>query len=360
MKLATVLVLAALGGPGCDAVWGLERGDAGIDVPSTWPNGYRFRKPITITSNLANDFTAVPINVVVTDPELAARARTDGTDLVFTTSDDTVLDSELVTYDAATGALDAWVNVPSVPGQKATRLFLYFGGPQAGSISSNVWSPRFAAVWHLSASGSVEEDSTSHAYRAAGSGTSTPASVAGISGFARMFVGAQSFSLPPGAFTFGTASFAFSMWVRTPQPVSEYDSPFYMGAGTTDAGFNVLLGLNTWNAFVADDVTAPAVTFSGVPITDRWVQLGVVVDRESNLLVAYLDGAQVDVVSLGTFGSTSSVQRLRLSPDEYPLNGILDEVRVYAGVPPPGWFAFEHANLADRVHFLQLGDLQAP
>ena len=61
------------------------------DVPSgPWLAGYSRRKLITITAPISSTLTDFPVGIIEgADPQLAASARDDGRDLVFTTIDGT-------------------------------------------------------------------------------------------------------------------------------------------------------------------------------------------------------------------------------------------------------------------------------
>ncbi len=141
-------------------MFGFERDDS-----KPWLDDYAFRKRITITPNVATDLVDVPISVAtVADPELRSRAQVDGTDLVFTADDDTLLDYEIVNYDPTSGALDAWVRIPALSGQASTELSLYYGGPSRASLPIATWPSTCAVVWHLSGTTATEHDSTTNAH----------------------------------------------------------------------------------------------------------------------------------------------------------------------------------------------------
>jgi hypothetical protein len=351
VRVAAVVALAFLGCAGCDQVWGLDRGDT--------ISRYAFRKAITITPNRAFDLLDVPISVVLAaDADLVANARSDGQDLVFAAPDGTVLGHEIVAYDPMTGALEAWVRVPSLPGADVTQVFLYYGGPMLPSAIGNTWPPSCAAVWHMSESSTLEHDSTSNAHDA--SGSVAPARMVGIVGSARDLAVSTPLSAPATGLDFGTGSFGFSLWVRVHATLGPSDSPFYKGGSSQiNAGYSVLLGNAGWGANVSDGAgTSRDIELTAAPITDEWVQLGMVVDQVAKTARTFVNGAEITSADLGpSFGSTSnSARRLELGGMMYPYQGGIDELRVYAAAPREGWFAIEYENLTDRARFLQVGD----
>ncbi|MCP3992392.1 MAG: DUF2341 domain-containing protein, partial [Actinomycetia bacterium] len=70
----------------------------------------------------------------------------------FTAADGvTLLDHEIESWDSGTGALVAWVRVPSLSSSADTSLYLYYGAADApaGEQIHSVWSSGFGAAWHL-------------------------------------------------------------------------------------------------------------------------------------------------------------------------------------------------------------------
>lgn len=95
----------------------------------TWSH----RKPITIDgTRVSGSPDPLAVLVSVTDAELAARARVDGADIVFTADDGvTRLDHVVESWDRATGELAAWVLVPGLAAGNDTAAFVYYGNGAA-------------------------------------------------------------------------------------------------------------------------------------------------------------------------------------------------------------------------------------
>src|SRR5262249_46139577 len=159
-----------------------------------------------VTPEIEEALVDFPLSVVVTDPDLAAGARTDGADIAFTADDGaTRLDAERVAYDPSSGTLEAWVRTAMAP-HAATAVFMYYGGP---SVASSTWPAGFAGVWHLT----TGDDSTGHGYAAsAASAAQQPAVAAGIVGAALSYDGVDDTLTVPdpsdGGLDFGTQSFS--------------------------------------------------------------------------------------------------------------------------------------------------------
>ncbi len=95
----------------------------------TWDH----RKPLSVDhTRVPDDLTDHALLIELTDGQLSAGSTSDGRDLVFTAADGTSrLDHVVERYDQSTGALTAWVRIPSLSSTVDTGLFLYYGNGSA-------------------------------------------------------------------------------------------------------------------------------------------------------------------------------------------------------------------------------------
>jgi signal peptidase I len=120
---------------------------AAAPTGGTWfdQGDWTIRRPLTVAAaQVAGPLTDYPLLVQVADLDLGANAQTDGDDLVFVDADGlTRLDYEIESWNPGSGALTAWVRLPSVDNVTDTELFLYLGNPGAGDQgdSVGVWGP---------------------------------------------------------------------------------------------------------------------------------------------------------------------------------------------------------------------------
>jgi hypothetical protein len=329
-----------------------DSGDAGIDATfanAPWPANSRYRKPITITPPaLGATLTDVPIGIFAqADAQLAANARADGRDLIFTSDNGTTrLDHELVTFDA--GTLEAWVRIPQLTGP--SLIYLYYGDGAQVSTATTTWPSSFAGVWHLD-TGVAGSDSTVNGHAAFSTASvTTPAIVDGIAGRARSFDGLDdSMSVADPAddsLDFGTTSFSFSVWINVATSNNTHDAPLYKGgASTGDPGYCVLLGTGDWNMKIHDG-TNYRDPIAGTETIEEWVYLAGVVDRGASEVRAYRNSVLMTTHPIVGFGSVSNAQPLTFGPTGImPFHGVLDEVRIVRGVLSPDRIATEYANL---------------
>jgi hypothetical protein len=143
---------------------------AGVSVvapaptPTYYPNNYNilgwyandwgYRKRILIDhAQVQANLTDFPVLINQTsDSGLVSHAQSNGNDIVFSSSDGvTKLSHQIEKYVSATGALVAWVKVPSISSSADTKLYMYYGNPTCGSQQDpkNVWDGYFKGVWHL-------------------------------------------------------------------------------------------------------------------------------------------------------------------------------------------------------------------
>ena len=114
---------------------------------------FNFRKAITI--NQAGGRAAQPnfpfLVSIGGDPDLAAGARPDGFDIVFTDVSGEPLDFEIEHFDSATGTLLAWVKIPLLQ-PNANTIFINYGDPLVNSPTETpcaVWDGAHVGVWHM-------------------------------------------------------------------------------------------------------------------------------------------------------------------------------------------------------------------
>jgi Concanavalin A-like lectin/glucanases superfamily/Domain of unknown function (DUF2341) len=316
-------------------------------------------RPTALTGSLEN----FPLWIDLVDADLAAHATADGSDIYFTLADGTKLDFELEQWDTHTGALSAWVRIPSL--DVSTQLELHYGDP------SNTKPPKptgvFAAyesVWHMSdpLTGSLVTDSTGQRNGAA-QGLDPSAHVVGKLAGAIVFNGANqvSFTNP----LLGSSPHTISAWVRQAAPGNgAFDSVITLGSTQqsaarfldsryTAAGVAVGFFNNDW-------------TNTGVGVTNNtWVLLHWVFggsNRKSQLYAnGVLTGEFVHQQGINTVGATGILGNApQGSGPNVGFPGLLDEVRISSTVLTAAWIGAEFDNQADPAHFYTVGDEQSP
>ena len=135
-------------------------------APGWYDCGWSNRQSITIDSTkVVGTQSNFPVLIsLASDSDLSAKAQASGNDILFTLSDGTTkLSHQVESFKSSTGALVAWVKVPSLSSSSNTVLYMYYGNPGAANQqnAANVWSNGYKDVWHLDEGGTgPRSDST--------------------------------------------------------------------------------------------------------------------------------------------------------------------------------------------------------
>jgi len=119
-----------------------------------WLSGWQYRKKLTIDKTKVDaDLTDFPVLVKLTSSNFNfSRARSDGYDIRFTSSDGTtLLKYERERHDSSNQVAEYHVKIPFVSSSSNTDFYIYYGNPSAsdGADPTNVWDSNFKGVWHL-------------------------------------------------------------------------------------------------------------------------------------------------------------------------------------------------------------------
>jgi len=343
-----------------------------VDASLDWhDNDYAARKKVTLrppTSVTVESIANYPAAIrIVADDELASAGTGDGIDLKFAVVGGGVVAHEIESFDAATGELVAWVSIPELSLTGPTEIYLYYDSDNAVSIGdpSAVFGAPFVGVWHLAndPNGLAPQmlDSTSGENHGSVVGAATPSSVAGIMGPALEFDGIDDNVTVPDAaddsLDAAMDSFTYSLWVRAYSSVGQFDIVIYKG-GAIDIqpGYDMQLGSGSWSGKCADGVADYTTLFGPeLEFLDVWTNLAVVIDRDTDEVRTYANGDLTGTSSVPGLGSLSNDRALELSRTIDPLNGIIDEVRLYRGVRSLTFLGVTHANIRSPDVFASVG-----
>lgn len=324
-----------------------------------------YRKPIQIDGArvVGGPHAHFPVLIqLASAPDLAAHARADGFDIRFATAAGENLAYERESYDPATGALTAWVQLP-VLGSAGATFDLLYGDPEAADQQQPqaVWDASFEAVWHFAGttldSTSHHDDGTPHGGLAFG---------AAPIGQGLAFDGIDAYlSVAKSAGLSATASAGtFSLWIRW----------------NVSAGGNYQMMMSSSNQFVTPrdgfewanqpdghhyfypwGGTETDFAYYSDPFTDGiWQHLAVTLDDATKTVVVYVDGAAITPLQ--------NVAWLQVAqPDDWLWGGNpamggpdwflggMDEIRVESAVRSAGWLATEVANQRSPATFFSVG-----
>jgi len=98
-------------------------------IPSPW----KYRREIIITDNTGIDLVNYTVKIELNSNNFNfSKANPDGSDIRFYTEDGTQLPYWIEKWDSVNQEAIIWVKVPRIPGGSSTKIYMYYGNPNAG------------------------------------------------------------------------------------------------------------------------------------------------------------------------------------------------------------------------------------
>jgi len=289
-----------------------------------------------------------------------------GYDILFSSdaAGQNLLNYEIESYDSATGAITAWVQIPNLSSTDDTTIYMTYGISGITSFQGNAagtWNSNYAGVWHLGSSGGTlnTNDSTVNGNNGVNTNvTSVPGQIGSAGSFdgTSASIGLGSANLWPSGV--GTAS----VWAKM---------------ASTGVANNYLLaygddnGAQSWGIDVIPQGNSSSTNVAFLYGSARWVgstanfdptawHLYTVVATASNAQYVYVDDT---LISSGTDSVISPASGMgmnigttdRGAPYSYLTNGNLDEVHVLTTPLSSSWIATEYANQSSPSTFYSVG-----
>ncbi len=333
-------------------------------TPAPWYDcNWGERKRITVDHTKVNGTqTSFPVLVKLgSDSGLQAHAQADGDDILFTSPDGvTKIPHEIETYTSGTGALTAWVKVPTVSSATDSFFYMYYGNPAATSQQdpTNVWTG-YEGVWHLkesSGAGAYIKDSTANAHD--GTPTLTNYYAAGQIGGARQFTESTNEYITAASSTGifnGNSKFMFSFWIY-PDYSSDADwlansdeRVFYKASSTSIPRlFRSGSEPGGTGQFQGDIYFVTAgVKYAHVIINRRqWDYIAIAYDNTNGILYRYVNGIQVSADNIGNDRLVNDATTFALGDlgGNGDFRGYLDEFHVLHSAKSGSWVQTEYNN----------------
>jgi PKD repeat protein len=324
-------------------------------TPWNCTGGWNYRKNITtIRDKVSGSHTNFPLLVnLASDADLAARARSDGYDIYFTDSDGTTkLPHEIEKYTSSTGALVAWVKVPTLSNSANTTIFMYYGCTTASDQQdkNNVWDTGFKGVWHLNQStGVTAADSTSNANSA--TPVDNPAASTGQIGGALTFASPDRLIIAaaPSLDLTTYSNWTMSAWVKpTSYAGTKWPTIYTYGDYRASMGLSQDTGtdgrIEHWLNYTYVRLSTNSVTLNA------WNY--VTISRTAAATSFYLNGIADGSTTSGpvtTGGQASTIGNFATRVVDEAFKGLIDEVRLSASNTPGGarssdWIKTEYNN----------------
>ncbi len=342
----------------------------------SWPNGYSYRRAVTIdhTKVPNTDQTNFPVLFSGTYSDLAttgnggAVTNSSGYDVIFTSdaSGSNVLPFERESYSGTSGAVNFWVQIPTLSHTADSAIYLFYGNSSVTTDQSNqhgVWDSNYATVWHLPNGTSLSaNDSTANGKN--GTLDNSPSAISGVEDGAADFNGSnQDISLP--GLTIPTSAGSFSAWWRPNQnPLTTQNVLF-----TTRSNGGVLFDLYPWSdgKFYAgwyNNGTDQRVAWnmSGTISQGNWYYV-TLTWTNGGATTLYINGVSKGTTSgLNTTWNTSGVTSYLAEDHIYSYFGKIsvDEVRISSIARSSDWIATEYNNQNSPAAFYSVGTETPP
>ncbi len=386
-------------GDGCSATCTVESGYHCSGSPSVCTNGlFGYYKTITIdrtkvgTASAPTTLSNYPVLFSVTDSSLSTtgnggRVRSSsGYDIIFRGTDTTTcggpsycdLPHQIESYSATTGAIVAWINVPTLKTQTNsanTSFRMLIGNPSISSSTeriTSVWNSNFTGVWHLNQTPSgagAMSDATSNA------NNGTPASVTALAGgqigAGVTMDGSTSYIAMNSGTSLNTASsgaFTYSVWVNTAET---FGGIFTLRSSTNSSPvIDVMIGMDGAStnsgrlmALLRDDSNGgqiDLVASSSTVNNSAWHL--VTLSRSGTTMQLFLDATSIGTATTSSGAISSDTRNLgregRWVQDSYSTTaneyyaGNLDEARASNVARDIDWVTTDYNNQSSPATFL--------
>jgi len=332
--------------------------------------GWHYRKQITIDhTQIAEDLENFTVLLSTTDPDLI-KTQTTGNDILFMNSAGAAikLHHEIESFDASTGTLIAWINIPFISSNQDTTFYLYYGNPNSidQSYPQKTWDSNYIMVQHMKDTTTLTiSDSTVHNNDGTKTGANEPIQITGKIGNGQEFDGSND-RIDLSSPVIGTGVKTVSMWYYADGGTdTAVFSNCFEGGSSEDDGIGIWhLGGNKIH-FYLGDAGAPGVpghfmvtTSSAIATIGKWHY--VTCSYDGTTLSIYINTTLAgSTTTKGPNPEVAGSQNLRFGgrhlDSAYNFNGKLDEIRVSNVTRNASWISTEYNNQNSPSTFLSIG-----
>lgn len=324
---------------------------------------YQLYRTLTINHTLcgASDSTNFPVLFSGTYAYLKTVANggnvtnANGYDIAFysNSTGTSLLDFELVSYDATTGIVEMWVRVPTLSHTVDTVIYLFYSNSSISTYQGNTngtWNSNFLAVHHYKDGTTLSLiDSTSNGFN--GTGTGTPTAAVGQIDGAIEFNGTSQYVTDS---TFAMANgdpFTMSCWVN-PDTSAAMNM---MGNVNTDAPY---LHKNASDKIVSAPWALSNPSISTGTITPGSWSLVTATKVVADYVRLYINGTQVSYDQTGGTGQQGGFTGMLIGAYFGAIlkwDGKIDEVHILKVALSADWITTEYNNQVTPASFYTVG-----
>jgi len=330
-------------------------------------SGYAFERAIVINhSQVANaDQSNFPVLISGTFSDLATAGNggnvqsAQGYDIIFTSdaAGQTQLPFEQETYSASTGAINYWVQVPTLSHTIDTIIYMFYGNSSVTTDQSNkttVWDTNYKGVWHLSNGTTLNaNDSTSNANNGSVGG-SISAATGKVDGAASSPGTTGNVITTPNSITADTSPFTYSFWFNSAGGgVAAFRGQDGFGNGWSA---EVQVGSNIAFNIVNSSPTQINLSSNAAITAGTWYYVTAVWTPGLGMKL-YVNGTLDNSNTNNSSTLRSSTKGVQLSD---AFNGLLDEVEISNTARSASWITTEYNNQSSPGTFAVPCPAQVP
>lgn len=341
--------------------------------------GYAYGRTITIQgSQISGTQTNFPVLISITDNSLrqspTGRLRnSSGFDIIFTMPDcSTILPMQIERYDASTGTVVVWVQLPSLISGNNQIIYMFYGKTGVASDPSvhAVWDANYMGVYHFNNSVSDGTSNTRHL-----TDVSTANLTASKIGEGRRLAntpnitsgtpGVRYLQLPNDIFN-GVTNFTFEGWVYLETVNTNWERIFDFGTGIS---VNMFLcpsintnGVKRFAITTNGNTNEEQVSSTTSTGTGAWHHFAVTINNSTNTGTLYYDGASNATNASMTLrpssmGATTNQNYFGISQytGDHGLYGNFDEFRISNTVRSASYILTSYRNQNTPASFYTVG-----
>ena len=329
--------------------------------PGIWFDpDWQFRKKITINhSKVAAHLSDFPMLVNLTDADLAAKAQTDGDDIVFADEYGNKLNHEIEYFDSTPGDMVAWVSVPHTSSTNDTVIYMYYRNPSAPNQQNGpgTWDADYVLVQHLQETTGTHYDSTSYGNNGTAVGGLNQNAAGKING-ADQFDGSDDYiQIADDDSLDGMSALTIEAWLKQP---THHNNGIVNKAGPESSYSYLLQGWgNPYEGlyFAVNGGASRAV--ASAPPLDEWYH--VVGVFTGTALLIFVNGVQTAFSSKATTVPVDSYPvQIGQNGLEECFNGFIDEVRISKTARSVDWISTSYNNQRSPSTFYEVGSEETP
>jgi hypothetical protein len=326
-----------------------------------YSSDWNYYKKITINSSeVAGDLTDFPVLISITDSDLQSKAKSDGSDILFLSSDnETKLDHEIERYNSATGELITWIKIPYLSSTTDTVIYMYYNNSDAENQQNpeGVWSNGYVGIYHMiEDTGSIDNSASS---TNDGTRVNTPTRIAARIGYGQEFSGGGAddmFNVGDLGIADGTnENITFSVWANIDNANTQDWGKIVSKRNDADTDYVYDLQLN---ADVDKDLYPVINGNTGAYyLVEKSTWVHIVVTYNGSKKNFYINGTLFDSEDQtgALWGSSTDTTIGDRADQAQNFGGILDEVRFSSVTRSAEWVETEFNNQNDTGSFYTVG-----